>query len=248
MTRRGFALLAVLWLIVALAAVGGVSVAGARLGVATTRNHVLLARADWAREACVEILRARYVQHPDLRTLDTVDLGRGTWCTATVEDPGAKLNLNEASREHLVAVLSAPLADSVIAHRPYVDLSQIAANGLERLLTTRGSGQININAAPREVLAAVPGLTSEAVSVILGRRAMGGRLTSADELAASISPSARNVLYAEYQDFLRAATFAPGQLVVVVVGGVRDTRLVVRETLTAVPLPERLAIVRREAE
>jgi type II secretory pathway component PulK len=264
MTNRGFALLAVLWLIVALVAVGGVSVAAARLGAATTRNRILLARANWAREACVEILRARYVRHPDLRAVDTVDLGRETWCTARVEDPGAMLNVNVADRQQLVRALSAvrdplsvaALADSVIAHRPYAGVSELAAVGidsvdldrLEGLFTTRGSGQINLNAAPPEVLAAVPGLTSEAVGAILARRAMGQRLVSADELSSAISPSARDVLYADYQDFLHAATFAPSQLVATVTGGVRGTRLVAHEILTAVPLPERLAIVRREAE
>lgn len=264
MTKRGFALLAVLWLIVALAAVGGVSVAGARLGAATTRNRVLLARADWAREACVEILRARSIQHPDLRALDTVNLGRGTWCTARVEDPGARLNVNQADRQQLVRVLcvlrdpssAAVLADSIITHRPYADVAELAAAGiesvdlarLEGLFTTRGSGQINLNTAAPEVLMTVPGLTSEALSAILGRRAMGQRLASADELSSAISPSARDVLYADYQDFLHAATFAPSQLVVTVTGGAQGTRLVAHEILTAVPLPERLAIVRREVE
>jgi len=250
MTRRGFALLAVLWLIVALAAVGGVSLAAARVGAATTRNRILLARADWAREACIEILRARYIQHPDIRALDTVDLGRGTWCTARLEDPGAKLNVNVADREALLAVVGAVgVVDSLVKRRPFTDVAELGeVAGVAHLLTTRGSGQINVNAAPPEVLAAVPGLTREAIGLILRWRAIGQRVTSADALAASISASARSVLYGDYQDFLRSATFAPSQLIVMVSGGVHGTRLVAHETLTAVPLPERLAIVRREVE
>lgn len=268
MNGRGFALLAVLWLLVALTAVGGVAIATTRLGARTTRNRILLARAAWAREACVEIFRARYAQHPEVRGLDTVDLGRGTWCAATVEDPGAKLNLNVAEAEQLRAVFSVvrdPLsADSmlvlVVARRrvtPLADVRELAdvalldsstVDRLAALLTTRGSGQIDLGAASPAVLATVPGLTTEAIDVLLGRRVGLRPLRSADELAAALSPSSRAVFYGAYQDFLRASTFTPSQLVVTVVGGVHGTALTARETLMAVPLPERLAIVRREAE
>src|SRR5256885_8451157 len=67
MSRRGFALLAVLWTLTAITMLTGVAMATARLGSTTTRNRVLLARAAWAREACAEILEARYAQDPSLR-------------------------------------------------------------------------------------------------------------------------------------------------------------------------------------
>src|SRR6058998_1614592 len=79
--RGGFALLAVLWTLTAVTVLTGAALAGARLVSATTRNRVLLARAAWAREACSEILQARYAQDPSVRHLDSVDLGRGTWCS-----------------------------------------------------------------------------------------------------------------------------------------------------------------------
>src|SRR4029077_6324095 len=60
MTQRGFALLAVLWTLTAITAVAGATLAAVRLGGATTRNRVLLARAAWARESCIEILQARH--------------------------------------------------------------------------------------------------------------------------------------------------------------------------------------------
>src|SRR5438309_1525238 len=62
MSRRGFALLAVLWTLTAITMLTGAAMAVARLGSTTTRNRVLLARAAWAREACGEILQARYAQ------------------------------------------------------------------------------------------------------------------------------------------------------------------------------------------
>src|SRR4051794_9967673 len=85
MNRGGFALLAVLWVITALSALAGAGLIVARLGGATTRNRVLLARAEWAREACGEILLARFAADASVREVPQVVLGRGTWCHASVE-------------------------------------------------------------------------------------------------------------------------------------------------------------------
>src|SRR5881628_3213482 len=115
MTQRGFALLAVLWVITALTALTGAGLVVARLGADTTRNRVLLARAEWAREACGEILQARFATDPSIRTIEPIDLGRGTWCRAALDDPAAKLNLNTADREALVRLFAAAGVDSTIA-------------------------------------------------------------------------------------------------------------------------------------
>ena len=286
MKRSGFALLAVLWVLTALTVLGGVAVGVARQGSLTTRNRILLARADWAREGCVEILLARYAEDPTVRKLDTVDLGRGTWCEAGLEDPGAKLNLNIADPAALGAVLSAvsrrsasvvdslldalldwrdadtitrPLGLETPANRngPLADVAELRfvrgfddalVARLGAVLTTRGSGTINLNAAPLAVMATVPGLSNEAVQVLVHRRMTGRPVQSADELAGLLSSSGRTMLYARYQEFLRGVSFTPLQLVAVVEGGVRGTPLVARVTLTAVPVPGRLAIVRRETE
>jgi hypothetical protein len=73
-------------------------------------------------------------------------------------------------------------------------------------------------------------------------------IRNTDELAARLSSSARARLYDSYQDFVRVAAFAPTTLIEHVTGGVRGTPFVARATLTCVPLPERLAILRRETE
>jgi len=284
MSRHGFALLAVLWTISAVTVLSAAALAGARLGSATTRNRVLLARAGWAREACTEILQARYAQDPSIRHLDSVDLGRGTWCSATLEDPSVKLNLNLADRPALVAVLQAvvhrsTVVDSLVdalldwrdpdtVRRPLGDESSGNRNGpfpdvgelryvrgftdslvarLAPFLTTRGTGAINVNAAPREVLAAVPGITEETVRVLVVHRG-SAPLLNADGLAGLLSPSARATLLASYPEFVRAAVFTPPQLVGVVTGGVRGTPLLARVTLTLVPVGGRLAVIRRESE
>ncbi len=285
-TREGFALLAVLWTLTAITMLTGAAMAVARVGSTTTRNRVLLARAAWAREACGEILQARWAS-PTARptpSLDTVDLGRGTWCTAALEDPSVKLNLNLADRAALVTVLqavvrrSAPvdsLVDALLdwrdpdqVPRPFGDESSGNRNGpladvwelcyvrgytdslvrsLARILTTRGTGAINVNAAPPEVLATLPGMTEEAIGmVIMHRRATP--LPNADVLAGLLSPSGRRTLLASYPEFVRSAVFTAPQLVGMVMGGVRGTPLVARVTLTMVPVAGRLAVIRRETE
>ena len=143
-TREGFALLAVLWTLTAVTMLTGAAMAVARLGSTTTRNRVLLTRAAWAREACGEILQARWAS-PTARptpSLDTVDLGRGTWCTAALEDPSVKLNLNLADRAALVTVLqavvrrSAPVDSLVDANVTAIELEVPTA------CLTQGKGTI----------------------------------------------------------------------------------------------------------
>ena len=284
MSRRGVALLAVLWTLTAITMLAGAAMAVARVGSTTTRNRVLLNRAAWAREACAEILQARYAQDPSVRRLASVDLGRNTWCAAELDDPSVKLNLNLADRAALVTVLQgivhrSALVDSLVdalldwrdadtVPRPFGDESSGNRNGpladvwelryvrgftdslvtrLAPFLTTRGTGAINVNAAPREVLAAVPGITEETVRVLLMHHG-SAPLANADALAGLLSPSARATLLASYSEFVRAAGFAPPQLVAVVTGGVRGTPLLARLTLTTVPVAGRLAVIRRESE
>jgi len=285
MSRRGFALLAVLWTLTAITVLTGTAITVARIGSATTRNRVLLARAAWAREACTEILLARWASSPaPISRLDSVDLGRGSSCAATLEDPSAKLNLNLADRPALVILLQAvvhrsaaadslvdalldwrdpdavprPLGDESSGNRngPFADVQELRCvrgftdslvGRLASFVTTRGTGGVNVNAAPREVLAAVPGITEETIRVLLTHRGSAA-LSNADALAGLLSPSARATLLASYPEFVRAAVFGPQQLVGVVTGGVRGTPLIARVTLTLVPVAGRLAVIRRESE
>ena len=293
MSRRGFALLAVLWTLTAVTVLTSAAISVARLGTATTRNRVLLARAGWARAACVEILLARWASPPDplsasrrggTTRLDSVDLGRGTWCSATLEDPSTKLNLNLADRPALVTVLQAvmhrsaavdSLADALLDWRdpdsvprllgdessgnrngPFADPRELRyVRGFTDsrvalfapFITTRGTGVINVNAAPQAVLAALPGVTEETVRILIMHRSTSP-LRDADAVAGLLSPSARASLLASYPEFVRATVFAPPQLVGVVTGGVRGTPITARVTLTTVPVAGRLAVIRRETE
>jgi len=253
--------MAVLWVITALTALTGAGMLVARLGSETTRNRILLARAEWAREACGEILLARFAADPTIRGFNPIDLGRGTWCRASLEDPAARLNLKTADREAITQLFKAvgvqpALAESVIVRRArdtLYDLSQVAgldstaAARLAPLVTVRGTGVVNVNGAPPEVLLTVPGMTQEAVFLLTSRRATRP-VGSADELAGLLSRASRAVLLGNYAEFVRAAVFAPPQLIASIEGGVRGTPIVARATLTTVPVPGRLAVIRRETE
>ena len=272
MSQRGFALLAVLWTLTAITMLAGAAMAVARLGSATTRNRVLLTRTAWAREACGEIVQDRYAQDASLRRLDSVDLGRNTWCSATLEDPSVVTVLQAVVRrsgaaDSLVDALldwrdpdtvprpfgdessgnrNAPLAD-VWELRSVRGFTDSLAGRLARFLTTRGTGAINVNAAPPEVLGTLPGMTEEAIRmVIMHRRATP--LPNADVLAGLLAPDARRTFLASYPEFVRSAVFTTPQLVGTVTGGVRGTPLVARVTLTMVPVAGRLAVIRRETE
>ncbi|HZH42405.1 MAG TPA: hypothetical protein VFD85_15430 [Gemmatimonadales bacterium] len=264
-TRDGFALLAVLWVLVAVTALAGAALAVARTGSAATRNRILLARAAWAREACLAIVEARYARNPAFRALDTVDLGRGTWCTATLDDPTARLNINTTDTSALRALfrsvgIGSLAVDSMVAEAddarplsataalrdlPAFTSQRVAA--VDAFITTRGPGVVNVNAASPTVLATLPGIGADALWTITAARAVHS-ISSADELASRLGGASRHRFDAAYQAFVRSAVFAPPVLIERAVGGVRQSPLTAAATLTVVPVEGRLAVVRRESE
>lgn len=285
MSRRGFVLLTVLWALALASAVVGTAMAVARLGQATSANRMVLARAAWAREACAQILSARLAQDSTLRALDTVDLGRGTWCRASVDDPGARVNVNTVDAEILRRlVANDTVTDALLDWRdpddlprplgaeaawylgqrrpvprngPLADARELAlirgidSTRLDRLvavLTTRGTGQVNLGSAPPEVLAVLPGMSAELMRAVLSHRSGGAIVGRPEELIGSLSADARRELYARYRDFARVVSYAPAQLVAEVEGGVRGRTPIARETLTLVAGPGRFAVISRETE
>ena len=267
-SERGFALLTVLWLITALATLVGLGLASTRLGTLTTRNRLLLTRGRWAAEACLAIADAHWAAG---RLTDTasVDLGRGTWCAWRVEDPGARINVNTTERVVLDRLacdtpgtatreVSCSVAvDRVIEARkraPFVALDQVAAlTGLESLarayLTVDGSGTVNVNAASPAVVRALPGMSPEAVQLVSYRRLVSRAVGSLDELAGALSPSAREALLAHYAELAAVVRFTPDRLRITaegwVAGQVAGRRPRATIEVLVVPLPDRLAVVRR---
>src|SRR5258705_427280 len=245
MTRKGFALLTVLWLITALSAVVGIALSTTRLGQRTTLNRIALTRGRWAAEACLAIVQARWTQHR-LTDTATIDLGRGMRCDWRLEDATARVNVNTVEREVLDQITGS--ADSIVARRrrgPLADLHEMP--GLDpALFTIDGPGTVNLSAAPRQVLMVLPGLSPEAVERLLARRAMGRPVGSLDELAGLLSPGAREALLARYADLARLATFTAPQLKITATGGIGREPPRATIAIFVVPLPERLAVIRRQ--
>lgn len=114
MNRRGIALLVVLWLVAILATLGVTSVSLARTVGDTSRNRLMLTRAAWAREACAEIVLARYAADTTIVGVDTTEIGRGAWCAAKIEDPHSLLNANAAPTDMLTRVIANPLLSDAL--------------------------------------------------------------------------------------------------------------------------------------
>ncbi|MGH7612409.1 MAG: type II secretion system protein GspK [Gemmatimonadales bacterium] len=251
--RGGFALLTVLWLITALSAIVGLSMASTRLGNQASANRIVLARGRWAAEACLAIVQARWAQQrlPDTAT---IDLGRGLHCGWNVLDPTARVNFNTADRDMLQALgLSEAFVRAVLEHRrqaPFEDLAQVVElpdfdSVAARVGTVIGPGSVNLSAALGAVLRALPGLTPEAVDRILYRRRVGRPVASLDELAAELSPPGRAALMNRYADLARLVTFTAPQLVLRAEGWIEELAPRATIELVVVPLPERLAVVGR---
>lgn len=253
-TRSGFALLTVLWAIVALGTVAGISASLARRGFHLTRNRIVLARAGWAREACVSILHARYSADASIRRVDSVDLGRGAWCTAALHDPSGRLNVNLAPPATLRAALGDTLADALLDWRdrsgPLASVAELRlVRGFEEVpldhFTTRGDGRINPGIAPDFLLRALPGMDETVVAAVEGRR---GSINSLDALIAIAPPSARQRVLAHYAELQSQTTYAPVVLIAHVQGAVGSSLPRSNAWLTLVPAGGRLAVVSREAE
>lgn len=276
-SRSGFALLTVLWAIVALGAVVGISATLARRGLHLTRNRIVLARAAWAREACVSILHARYAADQKTRRVDSVDLGRGAWCSATLLDPSAQLNVNLASPEILPAALGDSLADALFDWRDADDDAR--PNGAEagwyrehrrplprnaplasaaELRLVRGfedialdhfttRGDGRINPALAPLIL-VRALPGVDEAVATAIESRGQSISSLDALLSFAPFSSRPGLLARYSDLQSQTAFAPAVLVAHVQGAVGSSLPRSSAWLTLVPVGDRLAVVSREAE
>jgi len=246
---HGFALITVLWLVVVLASLVALGLAGTRLGQQTTANRVLLTRARWAAEACAAIAQARWSQHARLDT-GTIDLGRETRCRWRFDDPTTRVNVNTVDREVLSRLIGDSLAGLIITRRqgaPFESNQELAA--VDTMLSVEGPGTINANVASARILLALPGLGPEAVERLESGRLVGRPISSLDALAGAVSLGARSMMLEHYADLARVLTFSAPQLLLTGRGWVGSSpdpeALVASIELLVVPLPERLAVIRR---
>lgn len=295
MTRRGFALISVLWLTTALTLLIGGALAVARTASQASTNRIVLTRMEWAREACLEVLLGRYstqTSSPEpmirlqrvTRRLDSVDLGRSTWCEIELETPESKLNINLADGPELLAVLGSesltaalldwrdaddvPREDGAEAEWYQTQRRPVPRNGplasvdelrwvrgfdslmvrrLRRLLTTRGNGTIDITSAAPVLLRRVLHLPAESVDLIAHRQSEDP-LASLDELIGLSSAPIRTDLLRRYAELIDRTRFGPGQILIRSTGRIGQSHLHTAVVVTVTVLPERLAVVRREAE
>ncbi len=275
--RRGFALIAAIWLIVAFVAIGLEISLHARARRLSAANVLEEERGLAAAEAGLEHLRSRLAQLDGgssapqhvptpatdpwryaIQVLpDTVRLGEERY-HVTIRDAGASLNLNRADEEQLRRLLIAlridagratDIAESILDWRDADELHHL--HGAEKddyvrtgaialppdapfsrvdelryvqgmtpgvlatirsFVTVVGTGQINLNAAPRPVLLSLPGIGEEAAAVIERMRTSSTPLTSLQELSAQLSNESRERLVAEMPDLLRLAVFGTSEL------------------------------------
>lgn len=121
--RRGFALIAILWLIVAMAAIGVDDTASARSSLETTQNRMNIARATWHAEGCGEVVRAT----ADATVGDTLIAASAAWdtldralqrvraefpnCLIAARAAGDRLDVNDAGGDALTAAFVAAGVD-----------------------------------------------------------------------------------------------------------------------------------------
>jgi type II secretory pathway component PulK len=125
--REGYALLAVLWIAVAITALVGLLASAARLAVASSRNRIAMTVAGWQAAACATYARAAIstaLRDDNQARFAAGKSGRGeTWshvdrilsvprfqrpdCTLSARVVGSRLDVNEADQETLTRLLRA---------------------------------------------------------------------------------------------------------------------------------------------
>jgi hypothetical protein len=106
--------LTTLWVTVVVCSAVAIGLADAHFTLAASRNRVILMRAEWARNACTALLVASFRPETPMRSIDSLDLGSGTWCSAVVASPSGRLNVNLASGAQLRRFFGDTLAEALI--------------------------------------------------------------------------------------------------------------------------------------
>lgn len=225
-SRRGFALLTVLWVMVAASIVSLATTIVARDAVGAARNRIDSDRALWLASGCVQRALARI----DAALADARERGasRALWqsldraiglvavrgeCEARLEAVGARLDLNAADTAVLAALFRRlgvadhdRLGASVQAWRdtngaiPHMQaLSRIEGlpdSAMLNSLLWTEPGRVSINHASLTVLGAIPGITDEVLARIAIEREAGRPIEDLRDLADLVSSAARTVLLA----------------------------------------------------
>lgn len=111
-------------------------------------------------------------------------------------------------------------------------------------LSVSEDAQVNVNAAPKPVLLALPGMTPEAAEIVAGRRRAGRALNNVDELQLALSAPARATLQNQIRAFRQRATFRNRAVEIESVGWVAGSPIRRRLVVTAIVSSGGLQVVR----
>lgn len=178
--------------------------------------------------------------------LGEVELPGGGRYRVTLRDPASLLPLNHATADELRRLLVAHgvaeetargAALSVVDRReragPFGATGELrGVEGAADLpgeataqLTVLGDGRVNLNTAAPPVLGALPGMTAEAVRVVVARRERGAPWRNLFELEAELSAPARAELQRGFAALARRAAFEPALVEIAVEGTVEHARV-----------------------
>lgn len=216
MNRRGSAILAALWLLAMLAAIGHWGFRGLEDDVRAAMNRINLTKAAWARDACLEIAKddfrdlwtstvngnvageSRPVTMAQLQQLDrdSIALADGIWCQMTFADVNDRLNPNSIDSPTVKCLVGHDdLVSRWMDHRPHpsveallqvLDLDSVGAATLRRAVSVHSTGVLNVNSASAEALACAIGVPEAAVRTVLQARDQYGDFSSVDKALAAI--------------------------------------------------------------
>lgn len=116
---------------------------------------------------------------------------------------------------------------------------------LRPFVSVRGGPGISLNAAPLEVLQAIPGLEA-AAPLIVARRSVGHLPRDLDDLLSALPANLRTEAMGRYAELQGRLRFAPERLVLHLEGHVVESKLVARTTVEVAPTDRRLAVLSRE--
>ncbi len=116
---------------------------------------------------------------------------------------------------------------------------------LERLLTVEGRGRINVLGADPRVLASLPGLSAADIPSLTIAIESGRSASSVTDLVNWLGDARGKELAPTLPELAASVAFGPSELVIEAVGVVEGMAVEAHARLLAVPLPERLATVRR---
>jgi len=152
--------------------------------------------------------------HIDARRADRLAQAIADW-----RDHDQLRRVNGAERDDYLRA-GAPLLpaddsfDAVSTLRFVLGMNDVLCDSVAPYLTVTGDGGVNLNAAPRPVLLALPGMTEESATLLIRTRAAGRRVADLDALANALSSGARQRLRVAMPLLRNIVTFETREMLV----------------------------------